>query len=90
MNPVERYFTALADIRASGGGVKESSGYPALINLLNAVGEGLKPRVLAVSQLRNSGAGSPDAGLFAASQLAKTGRASRYQRHGNPCCLLLS
>lgn len=71
MNPIESYFAALAEIRATGGGVKETSGYPALINLLNAVGEGLKPRVLAVSQLRNSGAGSPDAGLFAASQFAK-------------------
>jgi hypothetical protein len=39
--------------------------------LLNAVGETLKPRVLAVSQLKNTGAGSPDAGLFAAHQIPK-------------------
>ena len=70
-SPTEAYFAALADVRATGGGVKETSYYPALINLLNAVGETLKPRVLAVSQLKNIGAGSPDAGLYAASQFSK-------------------
>ncbi|MCC9004040.1 MAG: N-6 DNA methylase [Candidatus Competibacter sp.] len=70
-SPAEAYFAALADVRATGGGVKETSYYPALINLLNAVGETLKPRVLAVSQLKNTGAGSPDAGLYAASQFTK-------------------
>ncbi|MDG4560234.1 MAG: N-6 DNA methylase [Candidatus Competibacter sp.] len=70
-SPAETYFAALTEIRATGGGVKETSYYPALINLLNAVGETLKPRVLAVSQLKNTGAGSPDAGLFVAGQLPK-------------------
>ncbi|KAB2924772.1 MAG: N-6 DNA methylase [Candidatus Contendobacter sp.] len=70
-SPVEPYFTALAEIRATGGGVQETSYYPALINLLNAVGETLKPRVLAISQLQNTGAGNPDAGLFATSQFPK-------------------
>lgn len=70
-SPAETYFNALADIRTTGGGVPETSYYPALINLLNAVGETLKPRVLAVSQLQNTGAGNPDAGLFAASQFPK-------------------
>ena len=65
------YFAALADIHATGGGVAETSYYPALINLLNAVGETLKPKVLAVSQLQNTGAGNPDAGLFSASQFPK-------------------
>lgn len=69
--PVEVYFTALAEIRATGGGVKETSFYPPLVNLLNAVGALLKPRVLAVSQLKNTGAGSPDIGLFAAHQIPK-------------------
>ncbi len=67
----ETYFAALTDIHATGGGVAETSFYPALINLLNAVGETLKPRVLAVSQLQNTGAGNPDAGLFSASQCPK-------------------
>ncbi|MGB4945989.1 MAG: type ISP restriction/modification enzyme [Candidatus Competibacter denitrificans] len=70
-SPAESYFTALAEVRATGGGVKETSFYPPLINLLNAVGETLKPRVLAVSQLKNVGAGSPDFGLFAAHQIPK-------------------
>ncbi|MFZ1494033.1 MAG: hypothetical protein WAU60_11555 [Candidatus Competibacter denitrificans] len=70
-SPTESYFTALAEVRATGGGVKETSFYPPLINLLNAVGETLKPRVLAVSQLKNVGAGSPDVGLFAAHQIPK-------------------
>jgi len=67
----ETYFAALAEIRATGGGVEETSYYPALINLLNAVGATLKPRVLAVSQLKNTGAGNPEAGLFAAGQFPK-------------------
>jgi len=70
-SPAEAYFAALADVRATGGGVGETSYYPALINLLSAVGETLKPRVLAVSQLKNTGAGNPDAGLYAAGQFAR-------------------
>ncbi|MCB1769696.1 MAG: N-6 DNA methylase, partial [Candidatus Competibacteraceae bacterium] len=70
-SPAETYFTALAEIRATGGGVQETSYYPALIQLLNAVGATLKPRVLAVSQLQNTGAGNPDVGLFTANQLPK-------------------
>ncbi len=70
-SPAETYFATLTEIRATGGGVRETSYYPALINLLNAVGQTLKPRVLAVAQLQNTGAGNPDAGLFAASQFPK-------------------
>ncbi|MCB1776011.1 MAG: N-6 DNA methylase [Candidatus Competibacteraceae bacterium] len=70
-SPAETYFAALAEILATGGGVQEASYYPALMNLLNAVGAMLKPRVLAVSQLQNTGAGNPDAGLFTANQLPK-------------------
>jgi len=70
-SPAETCFSALADIHATGGGVAETSYYPALINLFNVVGETLKPRVLAVSQLQNTGAGNPDAGLFTANQLPK-------------------
>ena len=70
-SPVETYFAALAEIRATGGGVQETSYYPAVINLLNAIGQTLKPRVLVVSQLQNTGAGNPDAGLFTVNQLPK-------------------
>ena len=42
---VETYFEDLRQIRASGGGTGERSSYPLLTNLLNAVGETLKPKV---------------------------------------------
>ncbi|MBE0417692.1 MAG: N-6 DNA methylase, partial [Coriobacteriia bacterium] len=67
-DPVETYFTALRDIRASGAGVQEVSYYGALEQLLNGVGGKLKPKVRAFMQLRNRGAGNPDGGLFVASQ----------------------
>jgi hypothetical protein len=35
----ETYFAALVNIHATGGGVQETSYYPALINLFNAVSE---------------------------------------------------
>jgi hypothetical protein len=65
-DPVEAYFTALRDINASGAGVSEVSYYGALEALLNEVGKGLKPKVQAVMQLKNMGAGNPDGGLFPA------------------------
>jgi len=68
-DPVEGYFTALRDIHASGAGVAETSYYPALSALLSAVGAGLKPKVTAIINLRNTGAGIPDGGLFTAPQL---------------------
>ncbi len=40
-HPAEAYFTQLH--ASLGVGVPETSGYPALANLLNAVGESLKP-----------------------------------------------
>jgi len=73
MNPVEAYLSELRDIRGSGGGVAETSYYGALAGLLNEVGRGLKPKVRAVSQLRNLGAGAPDFGLFTQPQFARSG-----------------
>ena len=68
---VEAYFEDLRRIRASGGGTGELSYYPALTNLLNAVGGTLRPRVFCVSQLAQQGAGHPDFGLYAARQVQK-------------------
>ena len=65
----EGYFTDLARIRASGGATGERSSYVPLTNLLNAVGAMLKPRVFCVGELANQGAGHPDLGLYAASQV---------------------
>ena len=67
---LESYFTELRQIRASGGATGERSYYPALANLLNAVGgRTLKPKVFCIGELADSGAGHPDFGLFAAKQL---------------------
>jgi N-6 DNA Methylase len=68
---VEDYLAELNAIRASGAGVPEASYYPALSNLFNAVGGTLKPKVRCVVQLRNQGAGIPDAGLYTADQFER-------------------
>ena len=68
---VEDYFDDLRKIKTSGGGTAETSYYPPLTNLLNAVGGSLKPRVFCISQLAQQGADHPDFGLFAAKQVSK-------------------
>ena len=68
---VEAYFEDLRRIRASGGGTGELSYYPALTNLLDAVGGTLRPRVFCVSQLAQQGAGHPDFGLYTARQVQR-------------------
>ncbi|MCX7824491.1 MAG: N-6 DNA methylase [Verrucomicrobiae bacterium] len=68
MTPLETYLEELSILRASGAVVKETSGYPALANLLNAVGQTLRPKVRCLIQLKNSGAGLPDGGFFTPDQ----------------------
>ena len=68
---VEEYFDDLRKIKASGGGTAETSYYPPLTNLLNAVGGSLKPKVFCISQLSQQGADHPDFGIFAAKQVSK-------------------
>ena len=68
--PVAEYFSELHMI--SGVGVPETSGYPALSNLLNAVGDTLKPKIAAVIHPANAGAGIPDGGLYSARELRAT------------------
>ena len=68
---VEEYFSDLRRIRASGGATGERSYYPALTNLLNAVGSALKPQVFCVSEIAEQGAGHPDLGLYARRQVQK-------------------
>ncbi|WP_051497966.1 type ISP restriction/modification enzyme [Candidatus Contendibacter odensensis] len=67
-HPLETYLATLCQIYDTGGGGAETSYYGALENLLNQAGDRLKPQVRAVPQLRNTGAGAPDFGLFSASQ----------------------
>ena len=59
MHPVETYLKTLAEIRGTGGATAETSYYAALETLLDEVGAKLKPKIRAVSQLANTGAGSP-------------------------------
>lgn len=70
-NPVEDYIRELRDIRSSGSGVPETSYYPALAALLNAVGATLKPKVRCIVHVSH-GAGIPDVGLFTPDQFQKT------------------
>ena len=67
----EAYFSALRQVRASGGATAELSKYVPLANLLDAVGATCKPKVFCVSQLADQGAGHPDFGLYAAKQMQK-------------------
>lgn len=69
-NPLEEYLRELREIRSSGA-VPETSYYPALANLLNAVGGTVKPKVRCI-QHPSHGAGFPDFGLFTPDQLQKS------------------
>lgn len=73
MSNLEKYLTDLSLTQRTGEAVKETSFYPALANLLNAVGAGLKPKVNVVINTRNRGAGLPDGGFFTATQLKRLG-----------------
>ena len=66
MHPLETYLAEISTLR---GATKETSGYPALANLLNAIGHTLKPKVRCIIHPKNSGAGIPDGGLFTPDQL---------------------
>ena len=68
---VEDYLSDLRRLRASGAATGERSTYPALANLLNAVGATLRPKVFCVSELADQGAGHPDFGLYAAPQVQR-------------------
>jgi len=50
--------------RSFGAHTAETTFYTPLSNLLNSVGETLKPRVVFVAHPGNRGAGLPDGGLF--------------------------
>ena len=49
----------------------ETSYYPAISNLFNAVGKSLKPKVRCLMTIKNLGAGLPDGGLFTADQFQR-------------------
>lgn len=68
---VEAYFADLGRVRASGGGTGERSYYPALANLIGAVGRTLKPKVFCVLEGADQGAGHPDYALYTARQVQR-------------------
>lgn len=72
MSPLETYLRELREIRASGAAMPETSGYGPLANLLNKLGDELRPKVRCFIQLKNSGAGAPDGGLFTADEVRDT------------------
>ena len=55
MNPLPAYLAELQAVRASGARVKETSYYPAVSGLFNAVGKTLKPTVRCIINLKNTG-----------------------------------
>lgn len=69
--PVVTYLKAVHLIHATQAGTRETSFYGPLENLLNAVGEKLKPKVRAVFHLQDIGAGHPDFGLFTDDQFSR-------------------
>ena len=80
---VEAYFADLRRVRASGGSTIERSYYPPLTNLLNAVGNTLRPKVFCISELAQQGAGHPDSGLYSAKQVQKgQKREGQIPEHG--------
>ena len=68
---IASYFADLRDKRGLGAGTPERSYYPAVAKLLDAIGQQLKPIVLCLSDLGNTGAGQPDFGLYVAHQVQK-------------------
>lgn len=62
------FLAAVHGVHASGSGTKETSYYTAIDNLLDGVGEALKPKVRCLMQLKSLGAGNPDGGIFSADQ----------------------
>src|SRR5258708_34547355 len=72
MNVLEEYLGARHEIRSSGSAVKDTSCYPALSNLLTAIGKTIKPRVRCVINIKNRGAGIPDGGLFSSDQIQRS------------------
>lgn len=65
---IETFFTDLRDTHLSGVGVRETSYYPYLANLLNTIGKSLKPCVRCILHPHSIGAGLPDGALITTDQ----------------------
>ena len=62
------FLGAVHGVHVCGAGTKETSYYTALDNLLDGIGQTLKPKVRCLMQLKSLGAGNPDGALFTAEQ----------------------
>ena len=80
---VETYFSALRQVRASGGATDERSLYPPLAALLDTIGGTLKPKVFCVSDMADQGAGHPDFGLYVKRPSARTRTKTAKQLSAN-------
>ena len=69
--PLQTYLSSMIAIKLTGAHTKETSFYTPLNNLLDSMGNTLKPKVRCVMQLKNIGAGMPDGGLFTQDQFDK-------------------
>lgn len=76
MNAVESFLKEL--YQAKTAGVAETSHYPALKALFDAVGDTLKPKVKCIINPRGVGAGIADAGLFTAETLKAANDATLF------------
>jgi hypothetical protein len=65
---IRTYLQRMAEIRGTGGATSETSYYSALENLLNDLGKLLDPAVICNGQLKSTGAGHPDFGLYSKKQ----------------------
>jgi len=79
---LEVFLSAARGVHSTGGGTKETSYYTAINNLLDGIGDTLKPKVRCVMQLKNLGAGNPDGGLFTADQFDR--KTSEVKNLGAP------
>jgi hypothetical protein len=70
-NPLEDYLREMRKTHDSGAAVPETSYYPHLLDLLNAAGAQLKPKVRCILNPANRGAGIPDLGLYTPDQYLK-------------------
>ena len=79
---LEIFLNTVRGVHGTSGGTKETSYYTAINNLLDGIGNGLKPKVRCVMQLKNLGAGNPDGGLFTADQFDR--KTSQVKNLGAP------
>ena len=78
----ETYFAKLARARDAGGATKELSAHNPLVELLDAIGATLSPKVFCVGELADHGAGHPDIGLYERKQARSGHPAERPPERG--------